>query len=178
MAARTPTPCGSRAALLLRLQADAALACAELHPRGALLLAGSEAGEALVFATSTGNLLQARLGAGARGSIGSPPPPHLPPPPPPSCRPSLLPQRLADPSAKPSPVTSVAWAEVAGVEHVVAGHKNGSVRVWRLDGGAGEPAAAAAFGRSCALRCLCTASALPRTPPRSRSGGNASGAPL
>ncbi|PRW32885.1 katanin p80 WD40 repeat-containing subunit B1 [Chlorella sorokiniana] len=78
---------------------DAGLACAELHPRGALILAGSEQGDLLVFATSNGNLLQ----------------------------------RLVDPSAKPSPITSVAWAQIEGVDHVVAGHKNGSVRIWRLD---------------------------------------------
>lgn len=142
MAARTPTPCGSRAALLLRLQTDAGLACAELHPRGALILAGSEEGEALVFATSNGSLLQ--VGSAARAELAQPPRAaaaaghrcrhsthHCP------SHPSL--QRLADPSTKPSPVTSVAWAQLDGVEHVVAGHKNGSVRVWRLDRATGEP---------------------------------------
>ena len=85
MAARTPTPCGSRAALLLRLQTDAGLACAELHPRGALILAGDEQGDLLVFATSNGNLLQ--VASGARAQLVHPPPPPLPhsvhhPPPP------------------------------------------------------------------------------------------------
>lgn len=77
MAARTPTPCGSRAALLLRLQTDAGLACAELHPRGALILAGGEQGDLLVFATSNGNLLQVASGARAQ-LVHPPPPPPLP----------------------------------------------------------------------------------------------------
>lgn len=50
-------------------------------------------------------------------------------------------QRLgAEPASatpKPaSPVTAVAWAEIGGQEHVVAGHANGTVRVWHLERGA------------------------------------------
>ena len=116
MAARTPTPCGSCAALLLRLQTDAGLACAELHPRGALILAGGEQGDLLVFATSNGNLLQVEIVA--RAQLVHPPPllPQLPPQPASlhRPRPSRSGWRTPPPSPRPSPAwpgrTSRAWS--------------------------------------------------------------------
>lgn len=107
MAARTPTPCGSRAALLLRLQTDAGLGCAELHPRGALLLAGSEQGDVMVFATSNGNLLQ--VGRAARAQLAQPPPPAA------AAAVAALPHPVvrlphsAWPTPPPSPRPSLAW---------------------------------------------------------------------
>ena len=58
MASRTPVPgARDRASRLLRLQADAELSALELHPQGALLLAGNVRGELLVYSTGTGALM-------------------------------------------------------------------------------------------------------------------------
>lgn len=45
---------------MLRLATPAELCAAELHSQGALLLAGSQSGEVLLFATSNGGLVQVR----------------------------------------------------------------------------------------------------------------------
>ncbi|KAL4422687.1 hypothetical protein ABPG75_008884 [Micractinium tetrahymenae] len=59
--AGTPAPLSKkpgRASLLLRLATPAELCAAELHPQGALLLAGAQSGDVLLFATSSGGLVQ------------------------------------------------------------------------------------------------------------------------
>ena len=62
MAALTPIPTRGgphpRASLLLRLETPEQLGCAQLHPQGALLLAGADNGDVLLFATSSGGLVQ------------------------------------------------------------------------------------------------------------------------
>jgi WD40 repeat protein len=154
MAALTPIPTRGgphpRASLLLRLDTPEQLGCVQLHPQGALLLAGAENGDVLLFATSSGGLVQVcweRRGmvvrsvrppakalwpATAAGAYSHLPPParYL------ACLSACL-QRLVEPSKSTSPVTCVAWAELDGMERVIAGHKSGNVRVWDVERAAG-----------------------------------------
>jgi len=135
----TPIPSsqrGTRAALLLRLATQKQLRAVALSPGCALLLAGAESGELLLFTTSNGALAKVNEGLLSVGS-GERPPASLSPPSQPCPAPCM--QRLAaEPSKSLTPVTCVAWEDLDGAEHVVAGHQSGTVRVWDVERGAGE----------------------------------------
>jgi WD40 repeat protein len=115
------------------------LSCADLHSGAVFLLAGAQGGQVCIFATSTGDVVKvsrlapqsslARSGSNCRRLLQRHDPASI-------VLVRVL-QTLTDPTKAPSPVTCVAWSEMAGAECVVAGYRDGSVRAWDPDSGAG-----------------------------------------
>lgn len=135
--------CLKRSSILLRLSAPAELCAAELHPQGALLLAGAQSGDVLLFATSSGGLVQVGSEAHmpwAAAARASRSPAAIIRTAAANCYAvMLMVQRLADTkNGCTSAATCVTWAELGGAERVVAGHKSGSVRVWDVEHSTGR----------------------------------------